>query len=89
MKMVEVGKVTLKEAGERIGVSYGQAKRIGRSIRERGIKGLVRGNRVRPSDHHIAIVSRQFHLIETSSRTYLFLPELFKAIFQTVMPDFK
>ncbi len=44
MKMVEVGKITLREAGERIGVSYRQAKRIGRAIRERGIKGLVHGN---------------------------------------------
>ena len=29
MKMVVVGKITLREAGERIGVSYRQAKRIG------------------------------------------------------------
>jgi hypothetical protein len=28
MKMVEVGKITLKEAGERIGVSYRHTKRI-------------------------------------------------------------
>jgi transposase len=53
MKMVEVGKITLKEAGERIGVSYRQAKRIRRAIRERGIKGLVHGNRGRPSNHRI------------------------------------
>ena len=44
MEMVKVGKITLREAGERIGVSYRQAKRIGRAIRERGIKGLVHGN---------------------------------------------
>ena len=49
--MVEVGKITLREAGERIGVSYRQAKRIGRAIRERGIKGLVHGNRGRPSNN--------------------------------------
>jgi transposase len=53
MKLVEVGKITLKEAGERIGVSYRQAKRIGRAIRERGIKGLIHGNRGRPSNHRI------------------------------------
>jgi transposase len=53
MKMVEVVKITLKEAGERIGVSYRQAKRIGRAIRERGIKGLIHGNRGRPSNHRI------------------------------------
>ncbi len=49
MKMVEVGKITLKEASEKIGVSYRQAKRIGRAIRERGMKALVHGNRGRPS----------------------------------------
>ena len=53
MKMVEVGKITLREAGERIGVSYRQAKRIGRAIRERGIKGLVHGNRGRPSNNRL------------------------------------
>src|SRR4030042_4288837 len=53
MKMVEVGKITLREAGEKIGVSYRQAKRIGRAIRERGIKGLVHGNRGRPSNHRL------------------------------------
>ncbi len=53
MKMVEIGKITLKEASERIGVSYRQAKRIGRAIRERGMKALVHGNRGRPSNHRI------------------------------------
>jgi len=53
MKMVEVGKITLREAGEKIGVSYRQAKRIGRVIRERGIKGLVHGNRGRPSNNRL------------------------------------
>src|SRR4030042_98450 len=53
MEMVKVGKITLREAGERIGVSYRQAKRIGRAIRERGIKGLVHGNRGRPSNHRL------------------------------------
>ena len=38
MEMVEVGKITLKEAGEKIGVSYRQAKRIGRAIRDRGMQ---------------------------------------------------
>ncbi len=53
MKMVELGKITLREAGEKIGVSYRQAKRIGRAIRERGIKGLVHGNRGRPSNNRL------------------------------------
>ena len=53
MEMVVVGKITLREAGEKIGVSYRQAKRIGRAIRERGIKGLVHGNRGRPSNNRL------------------------------------
>jgi transposase len=53
MKMVEAEKITLREAGEKIGVSYRQAKRIGRAIRERGMKGLAHGNRGRPSNHRL------------------------------------
>src|SRR3972149_1406404 len=53
MELVEVGKITLREAGEKIGVSYRQAKRIGRAIRERGIRGLVHGNRGRPSNNRL------------------------------------
>jgi transposase len=53
MELTKAGKITLKEAGEKIGVSYRQAKRIRRSIRERGIKGLVHGNRGKPSNHRL------------------------------------
>jgi transposase len=53
MELAKAGKITLKEAGEKIGVSYRQAKRIRRRIRERGIKGLVHGNRGRPSNHRL------------------------------------
>jgi len=59
MKMVEVGKITLKEASEKIGVSYRQAKRIGRAMRERGMKALVHGNRGRPSRWRLAEPLRQ------------------------------
>ena len=69
MKMVEVGKITLKEAAERIGVSYRQAKRIGRAIRERGIKGLVHGNRGRPSKHRIKESLRE-KVLELSKGVY-------------------
>ncbi|MCJ7641571.1 MAG: ISNCY family transposase [Desulfobacterales bacterium] len=69
MKMVEVGKITLKEAGERIGVSYRQAKRIGRAIRERGMKGLVHGNRGRPSNHRIEESLRK-KVLELSKEIY-------------------
>ena len=54
MKMVEVGKITLKEASEKIGVSYRQAKRIAGAIRDRGMKALVHGNRGRPSHRRLA-----------------------------------
>jgi transposase len=53
MEMVEGGKITLKEAGEKIGVSYRQSKRIRRAVREKGMKGLIHGNVGRPSNHRI------------------------------------
>jgi len=59
MELVKVGKITLKEAGEKIGVCYRQAKRIRRAIRERGIKALVHGNRGRPSNHRIKEALRE------------------------------
>ena len=59
MKMVEVGKITLKEAGERIGVCYRQAKRIRRVLREKGIRGLIHGNTGQPSHHRLSEVLRQ------------------------------
>ena len=48
IKMVGVGKITLKEAGEKIGVCYRQAKRIRRVLRKRGMRGLIHGNTRRP-----------------------------------------
>src|SRR4030043_722750 len=69
MEMVKVGKITLKEASERIGVSYRQAKRIGRGIRERGMKGLVHGNRGRPSNHRIEESLRK-KVLELSKEVY-------------------
>jgi transposase len=59
MELVKVGKITLKEAGEKISVCYRQAKRIRRAIRDRGIKGLVHGNRGRPSNHRIKEALRE------------------------------
>jgi transposase len=53
MELAKVGKITLREAGEKMGVSYRQAKRIRRAIRERGIKGVVHGNRGQPSNHRL------------------------------------
>ena len=59
MGLVEAGKSTLKEAGEKIGVSYRQSKRIGRTIRYRGMKALVHGNRARPSQRRLPERLRQ------------------------------
>jgi transposase len=53
MKLVEAGKTTLKEAGEKMSVCYRQAKRIKRAVGQRGIKGLVHGNRGRPSTRRL------------------------------------
>ena len=44
MGLVEGGKITLKEAREKIGVSYRQAKRIRRALRVKGVKGITHGN---------------------------------------------
>jgi transposase len=59
VKLVQGRKITLREAGEKMGVSYRHAKRIWRAIRERGIKGLVHGNRGQPSKRRIGDVSRE------------------------------
>jgi transposase len=69
MEMVKVGKITLREAGERIGVSYRQAKRIGQAIRDRGIKGLVHGNRGRASNHRLKEPLRE-RVLKLSEEVY-------------------
>jgi hypothetical protein len=42
-KMVGEGKITWREARERIGVSYRQAKRIRRAPRVKEVKGIIYG----------------------------------------------
>ena len=69
MEMVEVGKITLKEAGEKIGVSYRQAKRIRQAIKDKGIKGLIHGNLGRVSSHRIEERIRK-QIVELSRRRY-------------------
>jgi transposase len=59
IKMVEVGKITLREAGEKIGVSYRQAKRIRRAIKKKGMRGLIHGNTGRPSLRRLSEMLRQ------------------------------
>jgi transposase len=67
--MVEVGKITLKEAGEKIGVCYRQAKRIRRALKEKGMKGLIHGNTGRPSHHRLSEVLRQ-KVLQLSKELY-------------------
>ena len=51
MSLVEAGKITLKEAAEKIGRSYRQAKRIWKRVREEGAKGVIHGNTGKVSNH--------------------------------------
>ena len=49
LKMVIEGKTTLKEASRLMGVSYRHSKRLKRKLISEGARGLVHGNRGRPS----------------------------------------
>jgi hypothetical protein len=59
MGLVEAGKITLKEAGEKIGVSYRQAKRIRKAVKLRGTQGVLHGNTGRTPSNRIAETVRQ------------------------------
>jgi transposase len=69
MRMVEEGKITLKEAGEKIGVSYRQAKRIRQAVKEKGVKGLIHGNTGRLSSHRTEEGIRR-RIVELSRKKY-------------------
>ena len=49
LKMVMEGKITLKDAGRVMEISYRRAKRLKRKLISEGATGLVHGNRGRPS----------------------------------------
>jgi len=49
LEMVIGGKITLKETDKQMGVSYRQAKRLKKKLISEGAKGLIHGNRGRPS----------------------------------------
>jgi transposase len=53
MSLVEAGKMLLKEAAEKIGLSYRQAKRIRKRVKEHGVKGLIHGNRGKRSSRRL------------------------------------
>ena len=69
MKVMEGGKITFKEEGEKIGVSYRQSKRIRRAVRDKGTKGLIHGNMGRPSNHRNHEVLRD-KVLELSMEVY-------------------
>ena len=51
--LVDGGKITLKEASEKMGVSYRHAKRLRRRARTDGLRGLVHAGRGRPATNMI------------------------------------
>ncbi len=63
MELVMGERMSLKEAGEKMGVCYRQAKRIKRAIQDKGVKGLVHGNRGRPSNRRIEQTLRERVLV--------------------------
>lgn len=48
---VEIGRLSLKDAAQKMGVSYRQARRIRKRYKQQGDEGLVHGNRGRCSGH--------------------------------------
>jgi transposase len=69
MSLVEAGKITLKEAAEKIGRSYRQAKRIWKRVKEKGGKGLIHGNTGKPSNHRTPEDLRE-KVLQLSQRRY-------------------
>jgi len=69
LKMVIGGKITLKEASRVIGVSYRQAKRLKKKLNTLGAKGLIHGNRGRPSPRALNGELSKW-IIELSRETY-------------------
>jgi transposase len=69
MGLVEAGRITLKEAAEKIGRSYRQAKRIWKRVKEEGVKGMIHGNTGKPSSHRIP-EEIQEKVLQLSQRRY-------------------
>ncbi|MCX5910083.1 MAG: helix-turn-helix domain-containing protein [Deltaproteobacteria bacterium] len=75
MGLVEAGEITLKEAADKIGLSYRQAKRIRKHLRERGVKGVIHGNTGKPSSHRIEEGLRA-EVLQLSQEKYSFRREI-------------
>ena len=69
MSLVEAGKMLLKEAAEKIGLSYRQAKRTRKRVKEEGVNGLIHGNRGKPSRRRLDERLRT-KILELSRKVY-------------------
>jgi len=69
LEMAIGGKITLKDAGERMGVSYRHAKRLKKKLVTEGAKGLVHGNRGRPSPKALSSELAE-RILKLSQSTY-------------------
>jgi transposase len=69
MSLVEAGKITLKEAAEKIGRSYRQAKRIWKRVKENGAEGLLHGNCGRSPQNRIPDILKK-RIEELSRQKY-------------------
>ncbi len=49
MRLVKSGRLSLKEASDKMGLSYRQSKRVKKRFIEAGARGLIHGNRGRAS----------------------------------------
>jgi transposase len=67
--LVEAEKMTLREAAEKMGVCYRQAKRIGKRVREKGVQGLMHGNTGRCSGNRVPEKVKE-RVLELSGQKY-------------------
>jgi transposase len=59
LSLVKGRKITPRERAEKTGVSYRQARRLKKKVKERGLEGLAHGNRGRPSARRVVEALRE------------------------------
>jgi transposase len=69
LKMVLDGRITLREAGQAMGVCYRHAKRLKKRLVLHGAKGLIHGNRGRPAPNAVKQAVKE-RIIELSEGPY-------------------
>ena len=67
--LVEAEKISLREAAEKMGVCYRQAKRVGKRVREEGAQGLIHGNTGRCPINRVSDKLRE-RILELSAQKY-------------------